>query len=101
MRQADLFSATKAAPTPQPEVPDPDAIRARLHAWLTEARGAATMPWEPTRAHVKAMVFHNMANWLPEAERDALRRAFAAEMARLGVGTLSPEAEEGGAVPSG
>lgn len=83
MRQADLFSAGKPAPIPQPETPDPDTIRARLRAMLAEARAASTLPWEPARASVQEILFHNMANWLPEAERDALREAFSAEMVRL------------------
>jgi 23S rRNA maturation mini-RNase III len=84
MRQADLFSVGKpTSPASQSETPDPDAIRTRLHATLAEVQAARTLPWEPVRARVQETVFHNMANWLPEAERDQLRRAFAKEIARL------------------
>lgn len=83
MQQVDLFSTGKPACAPQPETPDPDAIRARLHSLLAEARAAIAMPWEPPRLRTHELLFHNMANWLPEAERDELRQAFAAEIARL------------------
>ncbi len=83
MRQADLFSAGRPAPAPQPEIPAPDAIRLRLLAVLAEAQEASKMPWEPPYDRTQEIVFHNMANWLPEVERDELRQAFATEMARL------------------
>jgi len=35
------------------------------------------------RTRVNAMLFHNMANWLPEAERDSLRAVFLCELERL------------------
>lgn len=50
---------------------------------MDEARAAASMPWDAQRAEVNAVVFHNMANWLPAPERDMLRAAFRAEMDRL------------------
>jgi len=81
MRQGDLFSA--AAAPPPPDAPDPDAIRARLHAMLTLVSDACEMPWEPSRARVQEHLFINMAAWLPSQERDALRQAFTAEMCRL------------------
>lgn len=82
MRQADLFSAAKPAEL-QPETPEPDAIRVRLRALLAEAQAASALRRAPQDAHVQEIVFHNMTDWLPEAERDEVRRAFAAEMARL------------------
>jgi hypothetical protein len=36
------------------------------------------------------MVFHNMANWLPEPERGEMRAAFRAECARLGMDIHPP-----------
>lgn len=89
-RQPDLFG------TPQPDLFDGAAppaqtaermqglVRPRLAALLAEARAAERMPWTPQAAEVNALLFHNMANWLPEAERDSLRAAFRAELARLG-----------------
>lgn len=63
--------------------PSPDMIRQRLQALLATAQGAARMPWDAQRARVNAHLFHNMANWLPEPERDALREAFTQELERL------------------
>jgi hypothetical protein len=83
-RQGDLFAAASGSATPHAsETPEPAAIRARLHAMLATVRSAREMPWEPARARAQGLLFNNMANWLPDAERDALRRAFAAEMNRL------------------
>lgn len=64
--------------------------RERLHELLEMARGAETCPWPPHRAGVQAIVFHNMANWLPEAEREPMRAAFRAECARLGMEIYHP-----------
>lgn len=54
---------------------------------LEAVRGATTIPWEAHEARVNATIFPQMANWLPQAEADALRAAFAAELARLGLHT--------------
>lgn len=75
--QSDLFGE---AP---PSGPKPDTVRRRLAELLSAARGAERMPWDEQRATVCAHLFHNMANWLPAPERDTLRAAFAAELARL------------------
>lgn len=83
MRQSDLFAAVRSPTPPPPEVPEPDAIRARLHALLETARAAGAMPWPPTRVRTQEHLFHNMANWLPEEERDRLRHEFRAELERL------------------
>jgi hypothetical protein len=41
------------------------------------------MPWEPRKARMWQTVFPQMANWLPDDERDQLRFEFAQEMERL------------------
>jgi len=64
-------------------VPDPDKVRRRLLALLDKARSAATMPWSERDARMWQTVFPNMANWLPEEERDQLRFEFAGEIERL------------------
>jgi hypothetical protein len=87
-RQGDLF-ATAAAPAP-PDTPDPEAIRARLHAMLALVRDAREMPWEPSRVRVQEHLFMNMATWLPSQECETLRQAFAAEMRRLRVNAARP-----------
>ena len=83
---ADLFSSQG---TLFDTVPDhapgnrEQRVRARLFDLLDTARGAARMPWERQRAEVNEILFRQSSNWLPEEEREALRAAFAREMARL------------------
>jgi hypothetical protein len=89
MHQGDLFAAA-ASSIPPPEIPDPIAIRARLHAMLALVRGACEMPWVPSRARVQEHLFINMASWLPQEEREDLRQAFAVEMRRLRPSSANP-----------
>jgi hypothetical protein len=65
------------------ETPEPETIRARLHATMALLRDAFEMPWEPLRARTQEFLFTNMTEWLPQEERDSLRREFAAQMSRL------------------
>ena len=79
--QGDLFDALPPpAYTPERMAP---IVRPRLAALLAEARAAARMPWDAQRAEVNAVIFHQMANWLPPEERDELRAAFQSELGRL------------------
>ena len=68
---------------PENPAPKPEAIRARLHALLATARAADRMPWPQQKAEVNEILFRQMANWLPEPERDELRAAFVVELERL------------------
>lgn len=70
------------APAPN-YLPEPDAIRQRLHALLDKARNAERMPWDERKARMWQIVFPQMANWLPDNERDQLRIEFAQEIERL------------------
>jgi hypothetical protein len=70
-------------PPPPSHLPDPDDIRRRLHALLAKAREAERMPWDERKARMWQIVFPQMANWLPDDERDQLRFEFAQEMERL------------------
>ena len=63
--------------------PDPDVIRRRLRTLLDTVRRATTMPWSERDARMWRTVFPNMANWLPQAEADALRLQFRRELERL------------------
>lgn len=85
-RQLDLFPTTTSLD--EPVALDPESMRARvrprLAAMLAEARAADEVPWTPQRTRVVAMLFHNMANWLPPEEREAKRAEFVIELTRLG-----------------
>jgi hypothetical protein len=82
MRQIDLFSTAQSRPS-VPQNPDPDVIRTRLRELLQGLRSAQRMPWEGAQLRSWLQVFHNMANWLPQEERDNLRQAFSREIDRL------------------
>ena len=90
IRQADLFGTPQpdlfAAHDPAPQTPErmQALVRPRLAALLAEARAADRMPWDAQKTEVHAILFHNMANWLPPEEREALRAAFRVELTRLG-----------------
>ena len=85
MHQPDLFATyTKPSAQVQPSPVDPVVIRRRLHALLATARNATEMPWDEQGARKYPILFHQMANWLPETERDALRLEFVTELKRLG-----------------
>ncbi|MGJ0397075.1 MAG: hypothetical protein ACR65U_12695 [Methylocystis sp.] len=40
-------------------------------------------PWPPETTRLNRLIFPQMANWLPESERDQLRFEFEAELKRL------------------
>ncbi len=79
--QGDLFDGL-APPGHTPERMAP-IVRPRLAALLAEARAATRMPWDAQNTEVNAIIFHQMANWLPPEERDEMRAAFLAELDRL------------------
>ena len=59
-------------------------IREDLNGILDEARSATnTAPWDARTMRYNKIVFPQMANWLPEEERDQLRFEFAQEIERL------------------
>ena len=74
----------RMAEAPQPDIlPDPDRVRRRLHGILERARAAPDTPWPEKKQRVWAIVFPNMAKWLPDDERDQLCSEFAQEIERL------------------
>lgn len=72
--------ATPAAPSAEP---NPERVRRKLVALLETARAAEQMPWDARKARMWQIVFPQMANWLPDDERDQFRFDFAQEMERL------------------
>lgn len=77
------FDLGGSAPAPSCE-PDRDEIRRELQDVLAEARGAQEeCPWDERTFKYHKVVFPQMANWLPEDERDQLRFAFAQEVKRI------------------
>ncbi len=76
----DLGDPAPAAPYE----PDRDEIRRELIEVLTEARNARDKcPWDERTLKYHKVVFPQMANWLPEEERDQLRFEFAQEVERI------------------
>ena len=91
-RQPDLFAAQTDLFDGQSglldEEPPPEdfiqRIRDELHTTLALVRSAETFPWpDASRTLLTEMRFKSIAGWLPASEADALRAAFAVEMARL------------------
>jgi hypothetical protein len=81
MSQMDLF------PQPSPvisSIPSVDAVRARLAAMLARLRAATLNP--PFTARELAyweVVTPQMANWLPQDERDEICAEFSEHISRL------------------
>ena len=72
-----------SAPAPSYE-PDRDEVRRELQAVLAEAKSASIeCPWDERTLKYHKVVFPQMANWLPEDERDQLRFEFAHEVERI------------------
>ena len=70
--------------TPPPIKPDLAVVRGRLHQWLADVKGCeAGSPWEERETGSNVTIFRQMANWLPEEERDQLRFEFVQELERL------------------
>lgn len=72
-----------SAPAPS-YAPDCDEVRRELQEVLAEARSAKDQcPWDERTLKYHKVVFPQMANWLPEDERDQLRFEFAQEVERI------------------
>jgi len=77
--QLDLFGA------PPMQSYDAGEVRTELTAILARARAAPRQPWPASEVAHWRTVFPQMAGRLPAEEARELRRAFAAELARLQV----------------
>jgi hypothetical protein len=87
VNQPDLFAEPEpdlfADAPPVAYRPDPDKVRARLNRILSEARAAATLPWDRSRTNLYRTIVPQMTLWLPDEEAAQWRLAFEAEMARF------------------
>lgn len=79
MAQLDMFAADALA---QPGITaDPDRVRRKLHAMLSEAREAGVEGLPQGRRRLMETVVPQMTRWLPEPEAEAVRQAFHAALA--------------------
>lgn len=77
------FDLGNAPPAPSFE-PDREEVRRELREILAEAKSAVDeCPWDERTFKYHKVVFPQMANWLPEDERDQLRFEFAQEVERI------------------
>jgi hypothetical protein len=84
--QPDLFADHRTVPAYDPATYTPDlaVVRGRLHQWLDDVRGCKKgSPWPARETGSNIIVFRQMANWLPDEERDQLRFEFVQELERL------------------
>lgn len=79
--QAELFG--EQAREKREWVVNADTVREKMRMMLETARTAETMPWPPRKAKIYETIFPQMADWLPNDERERFRRAFSREMERL------------------
>jgi hypothetical protein len=84
--QGDMFANHRPVPAYDPATYKPDLaiVRGRLHGWLADVRSCEQgSPWPDRETGSNITIFRQMANWLPEEERDQLRFEFVQELERL------------------
>jgi hypothetical protein len=70
--------------TPKSYEPDREEVRRELLEVLQTAKAATDeCPWDERTFKYHKVVFPQMANWLPEDERDQMRFEFAQEVERI------------------
>lgn len=75
MPQLEMF----APPVPKrPEMPTAESVRPRLEAVLRQLRDGSASQWPESERRRWSVVFPQMCEWLPEAEREAKRKEFSA-----------------------
>ena len=88
VKQIDMFGPgpcePRAAYTPPPFAPYPDALLRRLTAMLRLLQSAEIMPWPAPEAKSRVQLFLGSVERLPADRRGTLAEAFKAELARLG-----------------
>jgi hypothetical protein len=81
--QGDLFAGIEPPKRTWARV-NPDDVRRELLAMLAAARATQEgLPWPYETMRLNRVIFPQMANWLPQEEREELVRAFRAELVRL------------------
>lgn len=83
--QLDLFGSAADLPPAEPAVykPDPDRVRGKLAAVLSEMQAADTMPWDRKKRAYHRLLFPQMTRSLPPEEAEALCAAFETQWQRL------------------
>ncbi|MFE0757716.1 hypothetical protein ACFW16_27395 [Inquilinus sp. NPDC058860] len=79
MDQLDMFAGE--APAQASSAADPDRVRRKLDALLSEAREAGTHGLPQARRRLIETVVPQMTRWLPEDEAERLKRAFGEALA--------------------
>lgn len=79
MAQLDMFAADAMAGVSNRA--DPERVRRKLAALLTEAQGAATGSLPAARRRLIEVLVPQMTQWLPEAEAAEVRAAVAQALA--------------------
>ena len=66
--------------------PDPALVNSRLNAMLCGIRACdVATPHDVKEFRNDGIIFHQMANWLPEEERDSRRLLYVRELERLNI----------------
>lgn len=84
--QPDMFAEHRPVLAYDPATYRPDlaVVRGKLHKWLADVRACQQgSPWSERETGSNIVIFRQMANWLPDAERDGLRIEFLKELDRL------------------
>ena len=80
MSQLELFADTIE---PVSTKPTEESIRARLDSVLGLLRSVSELPWSPRETAKWKLIIPQMADWLPEGERESVRTQFETLLARL------------------
>ena len=80
--QLNLFDAPAPAAA-EPSPPDADFARKHLGRLLRTVEAAEVLPWSAPQTRTWETLFPQVAQALPEAEREELCDAFATHLARL------------------
>lgn len=79
--QSELFASHEAVRiVPQPTA---ETVRHKMLFMLEQLRKAERMPWPADKARLNAVIFPQMADWLPKEEREQLCFEFKRELERV------------------